>query len=427
MTGLINRREFDGRLNHALQSARDGDATHALLYVDLDQFKVVNDTCGHSAGDRLLRDVTALLQQHVRSADLIARLGGDEFGILVQHCSLEQATRIADQIRQAVRDYRFSWEQHTASIGASIGVVAITHDSESVASLLSAADIACYAAKDAGRNRVHVYDSGAASGRHREMYWVSRVTRAVDEGRLELYTQPIIATRADSPRLPPFQELLVRLRDDDGELVLPGEFIPAAERYNIIGAIDRWVLESTVARLRQYLAAGLEVPLLSINLSGTSICERNFLDFVLTLVEDPAIGEHLCFEITETAMIAGMTQIVYFMQEVRKRGCRFALDDFGTGLSSFHYLKKLPIDFLKIDGQFVGGLSDDPVDRSMIEAISKVAGALGIATIAEHVESAEALQRLTLLGIDFAQGYHLARPEPLAAFEAALAVAHARG
>jgi diguanylate cyclase (GGDEF)-like protein/PAS domain S-box-containing protein len=414
LTGLINRREFDSRLQAALQAARSGEGTHALLYVDLDQFKVVNDTCGHPAGDRLLRDVTALLQQQVRSADLIARLGGDEFGILVQHCSLEQATRIADQIRQAVRDYRFSWEQHTASIGASIGVVAITSESDSVASLLSAADIACYAAKDAGRNRVHVYDSSEVSGRHREMYWVSRVTRAVDEGRLELYAQPIVATRRDSPRLPLFQELLVRLRDDDGELVLPGEFIPAAERYNIIGAIDRWVLEKSVARLRQYLAAGLELPLLSLNLSGNSICERNFLDFVLTLVDDPVIGGHLCFEITESAIITGMSQIVYFVQEVRKRGCRFALDDFGTGLSSFHYLKKLTVDFLKIDGQFVGSLTNDPVDRSMVEAISKVAGALGIATIAERVESAEALERLTQLGIDFAQGYHLARPEPLA-------------
>ena len=414
LTGLINRREFDSRLHTALQGARNGDGTHALLYVDLDQFKVVNDTCGHPAGDRLLRDVTALLQQQVRSADLIARLGGDEFGILVQHCTIEQATRIADQIRQAVRDYRFSWEHHTASIGASIGVVPITQDSESVASLLSAADIACYAAKDAGRNRVHVYDSSEVSGRHREMYWVSRVTRAVDEGRLELYTQPIVPTRRDSPRLPPFHELLVRLRDNDGDLVLPGEFIPAAERYNIIGAIDRWVLESTVAHLRQYIAAALEVPLLSINLSGTSICERNFLDFVLTLVDDPAIGGHLCFEITESAIITGLSQISYFVQEVRKRGCRIALDDFGTGLSSFHYLKKLPVDFLKIDGQFVGSLTNDPVDRSMVEAISKVAGALGIATIAERVESAEALERLTQLGIDFAQGYHLARPEPLA-------------
>ena len=425
LTGLINRREFDSRLQAAVHGARSGDGTHALLYVDLDQFKVVNDTCGHPAGDRLLRDVTALLQQQVRSADVIARLGGDEFGILIQHCSLEQATRIADQIRQAVRDYRFSWGHHAASIGTSIGVVPITADSESVASLLSAADIACYAAKDSGRNRVHVYDSTQVSGRHREMYWVSRVTRAVEEGRLELYTQPIMPTRQDSPRLPPFHELLVRLRDNDGELVLPGEFLPAAERYNVIGAIDRWVLESAVKRLRQYMAAGLEVPLLSINLSGSSIGERNFLDFVLSLVEDPAIGGHLCFEITESAIITGLSQITYFVQEVRKRGCRIALDDFGTGLSSFHYLKKLTVDFLKIDGQFVGSLTNHPVDRSMVEAISKVAGALGIATIAERVESAEALERLTELGVDFAQGYQLARPEPLAAFEAAVAVARA--
>ena len=413
LTGLINRREFDSRLQTALQSARDGEGTHALLYVDLDQFKVVNDTCGHTAGDRLLRDVTALLQQQVRSADLIARLGGDEFGVLVQHCSLEQATRIAEQICEAVREYRFTWEQNAVSIGASIGVVEIVRDSESVASLLSAADIACYAAKDAGRNRVHVYDSREVSGRHREMYWVSRVTRAVDEGRLELYSQPIVATRADSPQLPQFLELLVRLRDDDGSLILPGEFIPAAERYNIVGAIDRWVLEQAVARLRQYHSVGQAMPLLAINLSGNSICERHFLDFVLGLVEDPLIGKSLCFEITETAIITHMTQAVFFMAELKKRGCRFSMDDFGTGLSSFHYLKKLPVDFLKIDGQFVGSLTTDPVDRSMVEVISKVAGALGIATIAERVESAEALARLTELGIDFAQGFHLARPEPL--------------
>jgi diguanylate cyclase (GGDEF)-like protein/PAS domain S-box-containing protein len=413
LTGLINRREFDNRLQTALQSARDGEGTHALLYVDLDQFKVVNDTCGHSAGDRLLRDVTALLQLHVRAADLIARLGGDEFGILVQHCSLEQALRIADQIRQAVRDYRFTWEQNTASIGASIGLVEINGDSDSVASLMSAADIACYAAKDAGRNRVHVYDSSEVSGRHREMYWVSRVTRAVDEGRLELYSQPIVATRADSPALPPFHELLVRLRDDDGELILPGEFIPAAERYNIVSAIDRWVLEHAVARLREHLAAGLEPPLLAVNLSGNSICERSFLDHVLAQLEDPLIGRNLCFEISETAVITSLSQAAFFMQEVKKRGCRFSLDDFGTGMSSFHYLKSLPVDFLKIDGQFLGNVATDPVDRSMVEAIIKVAGALGIATIAERVETAEELERLTRLGVDFAQGYQLARPEPL--------------
>ena len=421
LTGLINRREFDSRLQAALQSARDGEGTHALLYVDLDQFKVVNDTCGHTAGDRLLRDVTALLQQQVRSADLIARLGGDEFGILVQHCSLEQATRIAEQVCEAVREFRFTWENKAASIGASIGVVEIVRDSDSVASVMSAADIACYAAKDAGRNRVHVYDSQQGSGRHREMHWVGHVTRAVDEGRLELHSQPIIATRPDSPKLPEFLELLVRLRDEEGRLILPGEFIPAAERYNMVGAIDRWVLEHSVARLRQYLVLGKELPLLSINLSGNSLCERNFIDFVSALVEDPRIGHSLCFEVAETALIANVSQVVFFMRELKKRGCRFALDDFGTGLSSFQYLKTVPVDFLKIDGQFVGSLTTDPVDRSMVEAISKVAGALGIATIAERVESAEALARLTELGIDFAQGFHLARPQPLASLAAPVA------
>ena len=414
LTGLINRREFDNRLQLALQSARDGEGSHALLYVDLDQFKVVNDTCGHSAGDRLLRDVTALLQQKVRSADVIARLGGDEFGILAQHCSIEQATRIAEAIRQAVRDYRFTWEQNAASIGASVGVVEITQDSESVAALLSAADIACYAAKDAGRNRVHVYDADEVSGRHREMYWVSRVTRAVDENRLELEYQAIKPTSAAAAALPPFYELLVRLRDDDGEVVMPAVFIPAAERYNIIGAIDRWVVERAVATLKEIIAAGREAPLLALNLSGNSICERSFLDLLLTLVEDPQIARSLCFEITETAVITSLSQALFFMQELRKRGCRFALDDFGSGLSSFHYLKTLPVDFLKIDGQLFGGLSSDPIDRSMVEAISKVAAALGIATIAQRVENAEALERLTQLGINFAQGHHLARPEPLA-------------
>ncbi len=414
LTGLINRREFDNRLQLALQSARDGEGSHALLYVDLDQFKVVNDTCGHSAGDRLLRDVTALLQQKVRSADVIARLGGDEFGILAQHCSIEQATRIAEAIRQAVRDYRFTWEQNAASIGASVGVVEITQDSESVAALLSAADIACYAAKDAGRNRVHVYDADEVSGRHREMYWVSRVTRAVDENRLELEYQAIKPTSAAAAALPPFYELLVRLRDDDGEVVMPAVFIPAAERYNIIGAIDRWVVERAVATLKEIIAAGREAPLLALNLSGNSICERSFLDLLLTLVEDPQIARSLCFEITETAVITSLSQALFFMQELRKRGCRFALDDFGSGLSSFHYLKTLPVDFLKIDGQLFGGVSSDPIDRSMVEAISKVAAALGIATIAQRVENAEALERLTQLGINFAQGHHLARPEPLA-------------
>jgi diguanylate cyclase (GGDEF)-like protein/PAS domain S-box-containing protein len=421
LTGLINRREFDNRLAHALQSAQDGQGPHALLYVDLDQFKVVNDTCGHSAGDRLLRDVTGLLQAHVRTADTISRLGGDEFGILVQRCTAEQAARMAENIRQAILDYRFTWEQTTSSIGASIGVVEITHDTESVANLLSAADIACYAAKDSGRNRVHLYNSSEVSGRHREMYWVSRVTRAVDEGRLELHYQPIVATGCEAPQLPAACELLVRLREDDGQLVMPEEFIPAAERYNLVSSIDRWVVRRAVQALQQH-ATGNEPPFLfALNLSGTSLSDRSFLDFVLSLVEDPRIARGLCFEITETAVITSMTQAVSFMHELRKRGCRFALDDFGSGLSSFHYLKTLPVDFLKIDGQFIGSVTTDVVDRSMVEAISRVGRALGIATIAEKVESAEVFAELQRLGVQFAQGYYVAKPAPIDTLTAASA------
>ena len=306
------------------------------------------------------------------------------------------------------------WDQRVATIGASIGVVAVTRESETVAKIMSAADIACYAAKDAGRNRVHVHSPDDASGRHREMYWVTRVTRALDEGRLELCSQPIMAMSAESLRLPPFHELLVRLRDDDGELALPGEFIPAAERHNVVGAIDRWVLQQAVARLQQFAARGMQMPLLAVNLSHRTLGEDDFLDFVLALVRDPAIARSLCFDIAEAAVLENASQTVRFMAEVRKLGCRIALDDFAAGLSTLQSLKRIPVDFLKFDGQMIGGSGVDPVDRSMVEAFTKVATALGIATIAECVETAESLARLTELGIDFAQGYHLARPAPLA-------------
>ncbi|HMD59228.1 MAG TPA: EAL domain-containing protein, partial [Steroidobacteraceae bacterium] len=365
--------------------------------------------------DRLLRDITALLRQHVRAADTIARLGGDEFGILVQHCSVEQAAQIAEGMRQAVRDYRFTWEQNTTSIGASIGVVEITPDSESVASLLSAADIACYAAKDAGRNRVHLYSSGEVSGRHREMYWVGRVTRAVDENRLELFYQPIVSTRPDAPMAVPFYELLVRLHGDDGTLVLPGEFIPAAERYNVVSAIDRWVVHTAANLLSEHSVDGGVPPfLLAVNVSGTSLSDRSFLEDVLAMISEGNIAQGLCFEITETAVITSLAQALEFMRELKARGCRFALDDFGSGLSSFHYLKTLPVDYLKIDGQFIANIINDNVDRSMIEAICKVAKALGIATVAERVESADVYDKLSQLGVDYAQGYYIAHPGPLA-------------
>jgi diguanylate cyclase (GGDEF)-like protein/PAS domain S-box-containing protein len=440
LTGLINRREFDNRLHAAVLSAQRGEGTYALLYIDLDQFKVVNDTCGHQAGDRLLRDVTGLLQSRVRASDTIARLGGDEFGVLLEGCTVEQSTRIAEGVRQAIRDYRFVWGATTLSVGASVGVVQITAETESVANVMSAADIACYAAKDEGRNRVHLYESdGISHPRHREMHWVARVTRAAEENRLELFFQPIRPiARAGATA---FHELTVRLREDDGRLVSPGEFIPAAERYNVMSVIDRWVVQRAIERLKEWAARvqlkevasagarpaarpgpearqarellGSGLPLLAVNLSGTSLNEQSFIDFVLQQVGDATLARALCFEITETAAVTNLSNATFVMRELKARGCKFALDDFGTGLSSFMYLKTLPVDYLKIDGQFISHVADDPVDRSMVEAICKVGRALGIETVAECVESQAVLDELGRIGIDYAQGYYLARPDTI--------------
>ena len=417
LTGLINRREFDNRLHAAVQMAQRGDGAYALLYIDLDNFKVVNDTCGHQAGDRLLRDVTGLLQTRVRASDTIARLGGDEFGVLLEDCTLEQATRIAEGVRQAIRDYRFMWGASTLSVGASVGVVQIKPDTQNVASIMSAADIACYAAKDEGRNRIHVYEQEGVSHRHREMHWVSRVTRAVEENRLELYFQPIVPTTVtdrNAPKQPHFHELTVRLRDDDGQLVPPSEFIPAAERYNVMSIIDRWVVSRAVELLTERLNSGAPLPLLAVNLSGTSLNEQSFAEFVLQNVGESQVAKALCFEITETAAVTSLSNAIYFMRELKGRGCKFSLDDFGTGLSSFMYLKTLPVDFLKIDGQFISHIAEDPVDRSMVEAISKVGRALGISTVAECVESEAVLDELKRIGVDFAQGFFVAAPLPIA-------------
>ncbi len=412
LTGLINRREFDNRLHGALLSAQRGEGAYALLYIDLDQFKVVNDTCGHQAGDRLLRDVTGLLQTRVRATDIIARLGGDEFGVLLEGVSLEQATRIAEGVRQGIRDFRFVWGASTLSVGASIGIVQIRAETENVASVMSAADIACYAAKDAGRNRIHVYGADGVSHRHKEMHWVARVTRATEDDRLELYFQPIVALAGQPGGA--FHELTVRLRDDNGELVAPTEFIPAAERYNVMSAIDRWVVARALALLHERQRTGRALPLLAVNLSGTSLNDQSFVDFVLQSVGEPALAAALCFEITETAAVTSLSNARFLMSELKARGCKFSLDDFGTGVSSFVYLKSLPVDFLKIDGQFISHITQDPVNRSMVEAIAKVGRALGIATVAECVESEAVLNELRRIGVDYAQGFHLATPLPVA-------------
>jgi diguanylate cyclase (GGDEF)-like protein/PAS domain S-box-containing protein len=416
LTGLINRREFEHRLHAALAETRaEQQVTHALVYVDLDQFKVVNDTCGHPAGDRLLKQVTGLLQTRVRNSDSLARLGGDEFGILLKDCGLEQAMKIAEGLRQAIRDFRCEWEGHTLQIGASIGIVAIDRSTESIAAVMSAVDVACYAAKDHGRNRIHVYETDNVPERHREMQWVSRLQRACEQGRLEIHFQPIVPISAGAERRAHY-ELMLRLRDEHGQLVRPVEFIPAAERYNVMAAVDRWVVRQALGSIVARGRVGDDFTV-AINLSGTTLNDDRFLEFVIGELAtlDLAPGA-LCFEITETAAIASLSSAVYFMRELRDRGVRFALDDFGSGVSSFSYLKTLPVDYLKIDGQFVENVVRDPIARSKVAASCQVARAMAVKTIAERVESAEVLAVLATLGVDYAQGYHIAEPAPLALF-----------
>jgi diguanylate cyclase (GGDEF)-like protein/PAS domain S-box-containing protein len=417
LTGLINRREFENRLTAAVESARhESGSRQALLYLDLDQFKLVNDTCGHPAGDQLLRQITGLLQSRVRNGDTLARLGGDEFGILLASCSLDQALRVAEQLRQAIRDYRFIWQDGVLAVGVSIGIVEITPDTPTVASVMSAADVACYSAKDLGRNRVQLYKPDNMPERHREMHWVSKLTRAGDEGRFELFYQPIVPIGGNAGGREHF-ELMLRLRDESGGLVAPAEFIPAAERYNVMPSIDRWVVRQALDRVVHRPASGVKPYTIAVNLSGTSLNDERFLEYLIAeLSALELVPGAVCFEITETAAIANLGNVVYFMRELKARGCHFALDDFGSGLSSFMYLKNLPVDYLKIDGQFIENVTRDPVDRSMVEAISQVGKAMGIQTIAERVESAEVLAELGRLGIGYAQGFHIAKPRPTSEF-----------
>jgi len=421
LTGLINRREFESRLSEGLASARRNDSLrYCLLYLDLDQFKLVNDTCGHPAGDRLLKQITGLLQTRIRSSDTLARLGGDEFGILLADCSPEQAMKIADSLRQAIRDYRFVWHDGALNVGVSIGIVEITRETESMAALMSAADVACYAAKDQGRNRVHVYEQGNVPERHREMQWVSRLTRACEEDRLELYFQPIVPIgdwKRTTRDMRKHYELMLRMRDETGKLVQPAEFIPAAERYNVMPAIDRWVVHQAMASLAHLASDPNPTYTLSVNLSGTSLNDDRFLEFLIAEIAAHDLSEGaICFEITETAAVANLANVVYFMRELKNRGCRFSLDDFGSGLSSFMYLKTLPVDYLKIDGQFVEHVVRDAIDRSMVEAISQIGRAMNIQTIAERVETAEQLNELARIGVGFAQGFHVAAPDSVERF-----------
>ena len=420
LTGLINRREFENRLAGALDAIRgNAGETHALLYVDLDQFKVVNDTFGHAAGDALLRQLSETIQTQIRSTDVLARLGGDEFGILLERCSKERAIEVAEAIRGEIEGYRFEWQDSFTTVRCSIGVVLVnSENSDDVASVMSSADVACYSAKDMGRNQVHFYRDSDASLRHEEMKWVSKITSAVEEDRFELFFQPIIGIGAQNGARRRHYELLLRMRDEEGELVGPDQFIPAAERYNLMSTLDRWVIHEALSELADRSSRGEARYTIAINLSGTSLSEDRFLDFVIDeLKKQDLPAGAICFEITETAAISNLSRVVHFMQTLKKLGCKFSLDDFGSGLSSFTYLKNLPVDYLKIDGQFISNVADDNVDESMVKAIHEVGNAMGIETIAERVESKQVLEKLGSLGVEFAQGYYIARPTSVASFE----------
>jgi len=421
LTGLVNRREFELRLEQALEASCTRGDEHVLCYLDLDQFKVVNDTCGHVAGDELLRQLTTLLQGAVRTGDILARLGGDEFGVLFECCPLSQALSVSNELRDTVQGFRFAWEDKTFSVGVSIGVVAITGETNNVAAAMSAADAACYMAKDTGRNRVHVYeeDDAELARRRGEMQWVARLRRALDEDHFQLAYQLILPTKAgadDGLCL----EILVRMDDGKGGSTPPGAFLPAAERYNLIPAIDRWVVRNTLNYLSTHAQVLARLQLCTINLSGHTLSDEDFLSFVVSeLTRTGVPPERVCFEVTETAAVSNLSGALHFMRELKRHGCRFALDDFGSGMSSFAYLKNLPVDYVKIDGNFVRDLARDPIDRAMVEAINQVGHVMGLRTIAEFVENDDILAELREIGVDYVQGYAIAMPQPIATLVAA--------
>lgn len=414
LTGLLNRPAFEACLEDQLRSARTHQTRHTLCYLDLDQFKIINDTRGHTAGDELLRQIAALLLHLVPERDIVARLGGDEFGILMVDRDIEEGRTLAAEIGRALASFRFYWDESTFSLSASLGLVEVSEASESTRLILQQADAACYVVKDTGRNQVRVFRAEDEDLRDRvgELHWVSSIPDAIEQGRFELWGQPVRTLADDTDA---YLEVLLRLRDSDGRLVRPDTFIPAAERYDLMGQVDRWVVSRTLAYMKQLQDAGCRaLPVMGINISGSSLNNDAFLAFLQESVSKSGLpGDRLCFEITETAAVRHLQRTARLMTEMRRTGCRFALDDFGSGLSSFSYLKHLPVDYLKIDGDFVRDINTDPVDLAMVRAIHEVGQILGLTTIAEHVEDDAIRARLAEVGVTHGQGYGLARPEPL--------------
>ena len=410
LTGLVNRREFERRAEQLLSTIRQENSEHALCFMDLDQFKIVNDTCGHTAGDELLRQLSVVLQNTVRHSDTLARLGGDEFGVLMEHCSLDDAHRVATSLQKAIQEFQFSWEGKMIKIGVSIGLVPITDDLVSLTELLIHADAACYMAKDQGRNRIHVYhdEDLELAQRHGEMQWASRLNHALEEDRLCLFAQSIVPLDGSTDD---HYELLIRMIDEEGKIVPPGSFLPAAERYNLIAKIDNWVIKNSFRLLAENPEFLNKIHFCSINLSGQSITENEFLNFVIDQLDKVGLpGEKICFEITETAAISNLSKAIKFISTMKGFGCLFALDDFGSGLSSFGYLKNLPVDYLKIDGMFVKNIVDDPIDHAMVKSINDIGHVMGMQTIAEFVENETIKNMLKEIGVNYGQGYGIGKP-----------------
>ncbi|MEE9345852.1 MAG: EAL domain-containing protein [Methylococcales bacterium] len=412
LTGLVNRREFVNRLARVISSVDSRTGEHVMCVLDLDRFKAVNDICGHAAGDELLRQISRVLKESVRRRDTVARLGGDEFVVLMEHCRVKRGKAIAEKIITNLNRFRFLWEDKSFSIGVSIGLLPITNNAP-VDTLLKQADSACYAAKNAGRNRVCIYreQHQRAFQKSGESAWVRRIQKALDYDLFELYAQPIVSLGKSSQS--EFQEILVRMRSSKGKTILPGAFFQVSERYSLIDKIDRWVVSTTLAWMAQQTRT---VPLCSINLSGASISDPLFEKFIrdqLDMYSNYQLADKLCFEISETLVIANLSDAIRFIHRIKKFGCYFCLDDFGGGLSSFSYLKSLPVDYLKIGGSFVKEMENDPVQEAIVQSVNHIGRMMGRQTIAECVENRDTLERIKEIGVDYAQGYALGKPRLL--------------
>ncbi|QHS15633.1 EAL domain-containing protein [Shewanella sp. Arc9-LZ] len=414
LTGLINRYEFENLLAQCILSSQQDKTTHTLIFLDLDQFKIINDTCGHMAGDEMLCQLGLLLSKHIKPKDILARLGGDEFAILMMQCSLEQAQSAAHNILELIANYQFLWEKNIFSISASIGVAEINSQTKNTKEILICVDSACYAAKDLGRNRIHLYqlDDELLAKRDGEFRWVHELKYALNENRFELYAQPIVSL--SDPTQKRIYEVLLRLRTRSGDIAPPGAFLPVAERYNLSEAIDRWVVDHTLIWMELHFKHLGDIDHLAINLSGASLGSSALLSHIMQQITLHHLPPSMIkFEITETAAISNLRDATLFIKTLCEFGCQFALDDFGSGLSSFAYLKNLPVTTLKIDGMFVKDILDDPIDEAMVKSINDIGHVMGMKTIAEFVENDAIRQRLKDMGVDFAQGYEIGRPVPI--------------